>query len=162
MMSTQLLLTCLLIADVILCVAIVILIIIVNREVKKGRSGLDENALREFRNLLDESQSSTNHLLEVMNESRKSLKEIAYVLDQKEGTLRALIEESKVECEKIRVNTPHIEGAPAERKNEDVLSMVARGLSKKEISQRLSMTEGEIELIIDLDRTRHRSQDENV
>jgi ATP/maltotriose-dependent transcriptional regulator MalT len=161
-MSTQLLLTCLLIADVILCVAIVFLIIIVNREVKKRRSGLDEKALREFKNLLDESQTSTNHLLEVMNESRKALKEIAYVLDQKEGTLRALIEESKIECEKRRENIPPIDGTALKRKNEDVLSMVAQGLSKKEISQRLSMTEGEIELIIDLDRTRHRSQDENI
>jgi DNA-directed RNA polymerase specialized sigma24 family protein len=161
-MSTQLLLTCLLIADVILCVAIVILIVIVNREVKKRRSGLDEEALREFRKLLDESQSSTNHLLEVMNESRKSLKEIAYALDQKEGTLRTLIEESRIECEKIRKNAPPIEGAALEGKNEEVLSMAAQGFSKKEISQRLSMTEGEIELIIDLDRTRHRSHHENV
>lgn len=161
-MSTQLLLTCLLIADVILCVAIVILIVIVNREVKKRRSGLDEEALREFRKLLDESQSSTHHLLEVMNESRKSLKEIAYALDQKEGTLRTLIEESRIECEKIRKNAPPIEGAALEGKNEEVLSMAAQGFSKKEISQRLSMTEGEIELIIDLDRTRHRSHHENV
>jgi DNA-directed RNA polymerase specialized sigma24 family protein len=161
-MSTQLLLTCLLIADVILCVAIVILIVIVNREVKKRRSGLDEEALREFRKLLDESQSSTNHLLEVMNESRKSLKEIAYALDQKEGTLRTLIEESRIECEKIRKNAPPIEGSALEGKNEEVLSMAAQGFSKKEISQRLSMTEGEIELIIDLDRTRHRSHHENV
>lgn len=161
-MSTQLLLTCLLIADVILCVAIVILIVIVNREVKKNRSGLDEEALREFRKLLDESQSSTHHLLEVMNESRKSLKEIAYALDQKEGTLRTLIEASRFECEKIRKNAPPIEGAASERKNEEVLSMAAQGFSKKEISQRLSMTEGEIELIIDLDRTRHRSHHENV
>jgi DNA-directed RNA polymerase specialized sigma24 family protein len=161
-MSTQLLLTCLLIADVILCVAIVILIVIVNREVKKRRSGLDEEAFREFRKLLDESQSSTNHLLEVMNESRKSLKEIAYALDQKEGTLRTLIEESRIECEKIRKNAPPIEGAALKGKNEEVLSMAAQGFSKKEISQRLSMTEGEIELIIDLDRTRHRSHHENV
>jgi DNA-binding CsgD family transcriptional regulator len=151
-----------LIADVILCVAIVILIVIVNREVKKRRSGLDEQALREFRKLLDESQSSTHHLLEVMNESRKSLKEIAYALDQKEGTLRTLIEESRIECEKIRKNSPLIEGAPLERKNEDVLLMAAQGLSKKEISQSLSMTEGEIELIIDLDKTKHRPRNENV
>lgn len=161
-MSTQLLLTCLLIADVILCVAIVILIVIVNREVKKRRSGLDEEALREFRKLLDESQASAHHLLEVMNESRKSLKEIAYALDQKEGTLRTLIEESRIECERTRKNASLNEGALVERKNEEVLSMAAQGFSKKEISQRLSMTEGEIELIIDLDRTKHRSHNENV
>ncbi len=161
-MSTQLLLTCLLIADVILCVAIVILIVIVNREVKKRRSGLDEKALQEFRNLLDESQSSTNHLLEVMNESRKALKEIAYVLDKKEGTLRSLIEESRIECEKIQGNAPHAESTTLDRKNEVVVAMITQGLSKKEISQRLDMTEGEIDLIIDLDRTRHRSQDESV
>lgn len=162
MMSTQLLLTCLLIADVILCVAIVLLIVFVNREVKRGRTVLDAKALQEFRSLLDESQSSTNHLLEVMNESRKSLKEIVYALDQKEGTLRALIEESKIEYERIRANTPHSDGTALEKQNKDVLSMVAQGISVREISHRLSMTEGEIELIIDLDRTRHRSYNENV
>jgi uncharacterized protein YoxC len=161
-MSTQLLLACLLIADVILCVAIVILIVMVNREVKKRRSGVDEKALQEFRNLLDESQSSTNHLLEVMNESRKALKEIAYVLGKKEGTLRSLIEESRIECEKIQGNAPHTESTTLDRKNEVVVAMITQGLSKKEISQRLDMTEGEIDLIIDLDRTRHRSQDESV
>jgi DNA-binding NarL/FixJ family response regulator len=49
-----------------------------------------------------------------------------------------------------------------DRKNEVVVAMITQGLSKKEISQRLDMTEGEIDLIIDLDRTRHRSQDESV
>lgn len=161
-MSTQLLLTCLLIADVILCIAIVILIVIVNREVKRRRSGLDEKTLREFRNLLDESQSSTNHLLEAMNNSRKSLKEIAYVLDEKEEKLRALIEESKIAYEKRKVSTPHMESDTFDRKNENVIALVKQGLTKKEIAQRLDLTEGEIDLIIDLDRTRHGTQDENV
>jgi ATP/maltotriose-dependent transcriptional regulator MalT len=97
-----------------------------------------------------------------MNESRKSLKEIAYALDQKEGTLRTLLEESRIECERTRKHDSLNEGALVERKNEEVLSMAAQGFSKKEISQRLSMTEGEIELIIDLDRTKHRSHNENV
>ncbi len=156
-MSTQLLLTGLLIADVILCFVIIVLIIIINREVKKRRNGIDENSLREFKKLLDDSQASTNYLLEAMNESRKSLKEIAYVLAEKEGRLRALIEESQIACDKLKVSAPNIDNDLIDRKYEDVITLVRQGLAKKEISQRLDVTEGEIDLIIDLDTTRHRT-----
>ena len=156
-MSVNLLLVCLLLADVILCLAIIILIVIVNREIKKRRGGPDENSLAEFRNLLNESQSSTNHLLEVMNESRKALKEIAYVLDEKEGKLRALVEESRIEYEKLVAAVPHADKGKLDKRYEEVIAMVKQGLSKKEICQRLELTEGEIDLIIDLDRTRRKS-----
>ena len=156
-MSTQLLLACLLITDLILCLAIIILVVIFNREIKKRRSGPDENAFIEFRKLLDESQTSTNHLLEVMNESRKALKEIAYVLNEKEGQLRILVEESKNEYEKLKSRVSRTEVDTLDKRYEDVIAMVRQGLTTKEISQKLELTVGEIDLIIDLDRTRHRA-----
>ena len=156
-MSTQLLLTCLLITDLILCLAIIILVLMFNREIKKRRSGPDENTFLEFRKLLDESQTSTNHLLEVMNESRKALKEIAYVLNEKEGQLRVLVEESKNEYEKLKSRVNHTDADTLDKRYEDVIAMVRQGLSTKEISQKLELTVGEIDLIVDLDRTKHRA-----
>jgi len=156
-MSTQLLLACLLITDLILCLAIIILVVIVNREIKKRRSGPDESAFLEFRKILDESQTSTNNLLDVMNESRKALKEIAYVLDEKEEQLKALVEESKIEYQKLKSIVPHTNADTLDKRYEDVIAMVRQGLTKKEISQKLELTVGEIDLIIDLDRTRHRA-----
>lgn len=156
-MSTQLLLACLLITDLILCLTIIILVIIFNREIKKRHIGPDENALIEFRKLLDESQASTNHLLDVMNESRKALKEIAYVLNEKEGQLRVLVEESRSEYEKLKSRITHTETDTLDKRYEDVIAMVRQGLTTKEISQKLELTVGEIDLIIDLDRTRHRA-----
>ncbi len=153
-MTVNLLLVCLLIADVILCLATISLIVIVNREIKKRRGGPDENCLIEFRNLLSESQVSTNHLVEVMNDSRKALKEIAYVLDEKEGKLRALVEESRVEYEKLTAAVSHADKNNLDKRYEEVIAMVKQGLAKREICQRLELTEGEIDLIIDLDRTR--------
>jgi flagellar motility protein MotE (MotC chaperone) len=161
-MTTQLLLACLLIADGVLCVAIIVLIVIVNSEVKKRRRGVNENSLMEFRKLLDESQASTNHLLEVMNESRKSLKEIVYVLDEKQEKLKALVEESKIEYEKLRAKDQHTDGDITDKRYDEVITMVKEGLTKKEISQKLELTEGEIDLIIDLDSTRHRVKNENI
>ncbi|MEN6319169.1 MAG: hypothetical protein ABFD82_10500 [Syntrophaceae bacterium] len=158
-MSTQIILACLLIADGVLFLAMIALIVIVNREVKKRRTGLDENSLAEFRKLLDDSQASTNHLLEVMNESRQSLKEIVYVLDEKEGKLKALIEESKTECaiRTVKDSQTDTDTDVMDKRYKDVITMVKQGLTKKEISQKLELTEGEIDLIIDLDRTRHRA-----
>jgi ATP/maltotriose-dependent transcriptional regulator MalT len=157
-MSLNLLLVCLLIADVILCLAIISLTVIVNREIKKRRGGPDENTLMEFRNLLNESQVSTNHLLEVMNDSRMALRKIAYVLDEKEGKLRALVEESRIEYEKLVAAVPHADKDKLDKRYEEVITMVKQGLSKKEICQRLELTEGEIDLIIALDRTKDKSQ----
>jgi ATP/maltotriose-dependent transcriptional regulator MalT len=157
-MSANLLLVGLLIADVILCLAIIILIVIVNREIKKRRGGPDENSLMEFRNLLNESQVATNHLLEVMNDSRKALKEIAYILDEKEGKLRALVEESRIEYEKLVAAVTHADKDKLDKRYEGVIAMVKQGLSKKEICQKLELTEGEIDLIIELDSTRHKPQ----
>jgi hypothetical protein len=157
-MSANLLLVGLLIADVILCIAIIILIVIVNREIKKRRGGSDENSLMEFRNLLNESQVSTNHLLEVMNDSRKALKEIAYILDEKEGKLRALVEESRIEYEKLVAAVTHADKDKMDKRYEEVIAMVKQGLAKKEICQKLELTEGEIDLIIELDSTRHKPQ----
>ena len=157
-MSANLLLVGLLIADVILCLAIIILIIIVNREIKKRRAGLDENSLAEFRNLLNESHVSTNHLLEVMNDSRKALKEIAYILDEKEGKLRALVEESRIEYEKLIAAGTHADKDKLDNRYEEVISMARQGLAKKEICQKLKLTEGEIDLIIELDSTKHKPQ----
>ena len=157
-MNANSLLVGLLIADVILCLAIIILIIIVNREIKKRRGGPDENSLAEFRNLLNESQVSTNHLLEVMNDSRKALKEIAYVLDEKEGKLRALVEESRIEYERLAAAGTRADKDKLDNRYEEVILMAKQGLAKKEICQKLGLTEGEIDLIIELDSTRHKPQ----
>jgi hypothetical protein len=157
-MSANLLLVGLLIADVILCLAIIVLIVIVNREIKKRRGGPGENSLMEFTNLLNESQVSTNHLLEVMNDSRKALKEIAYILDEKEGKLRALVEESRIEYEKLVAVVTHADKDKLDKGYEEVIAMVKQGLAKKEICQKLELTEGEIDLIIELDSTRHKPQ----
>jgi len=156
-MSIQFLFACLLITDLILCLAVIILVIIFNREIKKRPGSPDENAFIEFRKLLDESQTSTNHLLEVMNESRKALKEIAYVLNEKELQLRALVEESKNEYEKLKSSVGRSDADTLDKRYEDVIAMVRQGLTTKEISQKLELTVGEIDLIIDLDRTRHRA-----
>jgi DNA-binding NarL/FixJ family response regulator len=112
----------------------------------------------EFRNLLNESQVSTNHLLEVMNDSRKALKEIAYILDEREGKLRALVEESRIEYEKLVAAVTHADKDKLDKRYEGVIAMVKQGLSKKEICQKLELTEGEIDLIIELDSTRHKPQ----
>jgi len=156
-MSVNLLLVTLLAADAVLCLAIIILIVVVNREVKKRGGGPDENSLREFRILLDDSQASTNHLLEVMNESRKALKEIAYILDEKEGKLRVLVEEARIEYDKLHQRVSSGDRGKLDKRYDEVIAMVKRGLPKKEICERLELTEGEVDLIVDLHATKPRS-----
>jgi DNA-binding NarL/FixJ family response regulator len=72
--------------------------------------------------------------------------------------LRALVEESRVEYEKLVDSLPHSDKNKLDKRYEEVIAMVNHGLSKKEICQKLELTEGEIDLIIDLDKTRHKSK----
>jgi DNA-binding NarL/FixJ family response regulator len=92
-----------------------------------------------------------------MDESRKALKEIAYALNEKEGQLKALVEESQIEYDKLKSMVHHSAVDTLDKRYEDVIAMSRQGLTKKEISQKLELTVGEIDLIIDLDRTRHRA-----
>ena len=56
----------------------------VNKEIKKRSFAIDADPLPEFKKLIEDSRHSADYLLQTLNEGRKSLKEIAYALDEKE------------------------------------------------------------------------------
>jgi len=135
-------------ADIALCLAIIFLIWMANREIKKRPPTIDTKTFPEFRKLIEDSRSSTDYLFQVLND----VKGIGYVLDEKEKRLRALIKETdtKVEARKS-------EESPRKKQYDDVIKMAGQGLSEKQIADKLSLTEGEAGLILNL----HRKKNEN-
>jgi hypothetical protein len=166
-MNLQALFIAQMIADVILCVAIVFLLFVVAKETKKRETKpIDPEMISDFRKIIDESRDESLHLIAAMDESRKSLKETALALDEREKRVRFLLEEADRVASTIPSGNPAAaKGRPSALREpdssadpyDDVLKMARQGFSKKEISRLSGLAEGEIDLIIDLDRKKNEN-----
>lgn len=156
-MNISLLLTFLLIADAVLCIAVVFLFAVVNREIKKKGAGIDADTLSEFSRLIAVSQGAAENLLHAMEESRKILKEISFAIDEKERRLKRLMEASEAALPAGKEGDAGDRGAAADDRYDQALKLVREGLTGREISERLGLTEGEIGLIVELNRRKNES-----
>jgi methylthioribose-1-phosphate isomerase len=148
LMSIEFMLGLQIFADIALCLAIVFLIRAANREMKKKPRGISAKNFSEFSRLIEDSRRSTDDLFHALNE----VKELVYVLNEKENRLKTLIKESDAMSEDRKSGD-----SSRGEKHEDVIKMARQGLTEKEISDTLNLTEGEICLILDL----HRKKNEN-
>jgi len=151
-MDIQTLLIFQIIADVVLCVAIILLLWIIRRNVRQPRSIIDNKSLNEFRRLLDESQIFGTHFLQALEDGREVLKEISANLDVKEKVIRSLISQSEEQIAKLKKAGTANEDNPSISGNVygDVVNWSRQGLSNQEISRVSGLAEGEVELIVDL------------
>lgn len=157
-MNVELMLGIQIVADIILCIAIVVLLIIVTREIKKRNSDLDPAALDEFKSLIEESRRSADYLLQTLDEGRRSFKESAYALDEKEKRLKFVMENSPESTPKISPSELVMKNNDNHwKKYEQVISMVERGLAPKDIAHALNVSEGEINLIVGLNRKKNEN-----
>ena len=78
-------------ADVGLCVAVVLLLWQIGKSRKKQAPAVTQETLLEFRRLVDESQNAVVQLAQTLDEGHKSLLEMARRFDEKERRLAALI-----------------------------------------------------------------------
>jgi DNA-binding NarL/FixJ family response regulator len=157
MMNLQLMLTVQLIADAVLCLAIVFLFAIVNREIKKKNNAVDAESMSEFKSVIAQSQAASEELLKAMDESRRILKEIAYAIDDKERRLRALLDASEARLTAWQSREESETGKPTERIYGSVVEMARAGATTRDIADRLGLTEGEVSLVIELDRKKNES-----
>ena len=140
-MSIEFMLGLQIFADIALCLAIVFLIRAANREMKKRPLGIGAKTFSEFSKLIEDSRRSTDSLFHALNE----VKEIVSILNEKENRLKTLIKESDAMSEDRKPGD-----SSRGEKYEDVIKMAGHGLTEKEISDTLNLTEGEICLILDL------------
>jgi len=135
-------------ADIVLCLAIIFLVRGVNRELKKRPPGMDKETFSEFRELIDASRSSTDDLLRALNE----VKQIGSALDEKKKVIS-----SPEKRRGLKPKDPALKKLSREKKYKAVIGMARKGLSGKEIADALTLTIGEIHLILDL----HKKKNEN-
>ncbi|HOK06389.1 MAG TPA: hypothetical protein PK836_02625 [Syntrophales bacterium] len=141
----------LLIIQLVLDVALLVLIgaffWYVGRSAKRDRTpSVAKEEVTALRDLVNESQRLSTQFVESLEEGRKTLKSLAFSLDEKERRLRDLVERAEDLLRRLD-EKPDRPFPPAEDAYGEVLRLRAAGLSSQEIAGRLGLTAGEVELI---------------
>jgi len=159
-MDIQTLLIFQIVADIILCVAILFLLWVIRKSVRQPKNVIDKDSLNDFRRLLDESQIFGTHFLQALEDGRDVLREIASTLSAREKVIRNLIHQSEEQIEKLKdAKTPKESSQPATGNiYSDVVNLARQGLTNREISKVSGLAEGEVELIVDLAHKRESNR----
>jgi len=152
-MSQQIFFIIQFLADVALLAVIVFFIYRIHEESRRRPAGVEPRMLAEFRKLLAEAQNGSASLVQAMDEGKKALKDISRALDEKEYRLKRIMEQSEIQLEKAAPN-PRAGEFAGEAGFAEAVRMARRGMDPKEISKHLGLPEGEVSLILDLDRRR--------
>lgn len=153
-MSQQVFFIIQILADVALLAGVLFFVYWIHEENRKRPAGVDPRTIAEFRKLLAESQQSSASLVRAMDEGKEALREISRLLDERESRLRKMIEQSEAQLRKAPAQRPAGEAA-VEAGFAEALRMARGGASAKQISKHLGLPEGEVSLILDLDRSRN-------
>ena len=154
--NTQVFFAIQVVADVVLCVAVVFIIARVNQDLKKRKSFV--KTMAQLKRLIEESQKATAGLLVAMDESKKALRDVSLSIDEKEARLNRLIEQASSHIDKLDQTSAGLEEALPEKRTDAVIRLAGQGFTPAEIAESLGISEGEIRLILDLARRRSGSR----
>jgi hypothetical protein len=101
--------------------------------------------------LIAESQEAANRFVEALSEGRRALKELSYLLEEKEARLQALLRQADSLVASAQVGKEATD-------HSQVLRLADAGLPAAEIAAQTGLTEGEVTLIIDLARSRDKTR----
>ncbi len=143
------------IIDLFIFLTILFLLRRIDKNTPKIDSTVQEALLADFRKLLEDTHDSTTHFLETVEDSKKDLSTLFAQLDNKEKKLSALFKEAEEMIKKLDSVKPVAVPSPPEGgKYGEVIRMLQQGLSRDEISRQSGIPEGEINLILDLEKTK--------
>ena len=140
--------------DLALLIAVMILIWRVNSNLKKPLIKSHQDMMKDLKEVMAQSQTSSENFLEALEKSRLALKEIALELDLKEKRVKTLLAKSD--------NAGNgAEGRPKpgdpRDKYKQVVEMIRQGYTEAQTSETTGFTEAEIGLIFDLYRVKNEN-----
>lgn len=138
--------------DIALLMAIVILIWRINSNLKKPLLKSQQDLMKELKQVMKESQVSSDIFLQALEKSRIALKEIALELDIKEKRVRSLLSDKDNDgnlTSRNRISNVH------EEKYQQVVDLIRKGYSEEKTAEITGFSEAEIGLIIDLFRIKN-------
>lgn len=126
-------------ADVVLCIAVILLIRVVSREMKKRPVEECARTITEFKGVIEDARHSADYLLRALQGATKTVPvSDAGGFDAHPGNERSTCPDP-------------------DRGREDIVKMAEWGMSAEEIADTTDLSEGEICLILDI----HRKKNEN-
>ena len=138
-------------ADVVLCAAIFVLLRRTAAAAKGRNAAAADQDLKRLREMLDESRQAAANFLEAVGQSRRSLKELSFQLAEKERSLKDLLRQGAFPDAAETADA--VQAVAADRYGK-VIAMVKKGMAGSEIAQKSGIPEGEVNLIVDLERAK--------
>jgi hypothetical protein len=161
-MEVQSILISQIVADVVLCLAILFLLLRMGRIVNRTKSPvIDKESLLQFQQLLNESRGDVDRLFGTLDESYRKFNELAMSLEVQEGRLRDLVEKINRQTEKFEIVDHIRDEEPLEKKYGHILKLLEEGLPLENIAEKTGIASGEILLIADLEKTKKRKHKTN-
>ncbi len=148
--------------QIIIDIAFFIVIMLLLHQLNKRMArtpGCDDATVGEFKKLMVESQDSADLFLRTVQESQEKLNNLVRQLDSREKRVVILIEEAESLIQKMTsLKTKAESGGTDGEKYRQIIRMVQEGLSREEVAERIGVSRGEIDLIVELEQTREEHQ----
>jgi len=156
-MGMQALLIFQIIADVVLCIAILFLLMRIGRNISQTRSPVvEEKYLAELGTLIQASRAEAEHFAQIIDESCIKCKDLAIHLEEKEAKLAARLHD----VDRQLGNSPPPAGLPEQERGDkygNISALLKTGMTVKEAAQQSGLTEGEVTLIFELEKKKTES-----
>jgi DNA-binding NarL/FixJ family response regulator len=128
-----------------------------NKYIKKSTHHIDNSNVYEIKKLMNDSQEYANQFIKAVEENEQRLETLFSEMDKKEKSLISRMNEAELIIKGIDKRS---NGSPDPvqsdgNKYEYIIKMIKEGRSNIEIAERLGVTEGEINLVVELERARN-------
>ena len=142
------------IIDAVFFIVILILLRQLKMSISKKRSAVNGSTIQDLKKIVMESREFAGEFMTAIEENKTAFHKIARQLDNKAKQLTILLEEAERSINKL--DSCHEKSAPASPKEgyNEVIKMIQQGMSREEVVKRSGITEGEVNLVIELARTR--------
>jgi hypothetical protein len=164
-MDMQALLIFQIVADVVLCIAIVFLLTRIGRNIGQARAPLgDEQYLAELGLLIKESHAEAEHFSRTLDESCAKFKDLAVHLEEQEARLALRLQEVNRQLKGGQSPDKTPDKAPGQTPDQEagskyanIIALLKTGLTVKEAARQSGSTEGEVALIFELEKKKTES-----
>jgi len=142
------------IIDIIFFVTILLLLFLLQKKIGQKPPAIDVSTINEFKKLISDSENFSNQFATAMEESRQQINKLIKQLDDKERKLVMLLEEAETAIQNFSSKKAKSESDKTYNQYDEIIKMARQGLSLDEIAKRSGVTEGEINLVMELAKNR--------
>ena len=136
--------------------AILFLLWRLKRDIEKYRPLADGSIMDPLKKIMADSQEAANGFVTQMEENKHALNKLARQLDEKEQGLATILKEAASVIKRFDSEQSKSGSTSSTKRYDDVMDMVQQGMTREEVSKHSDLTEGEINLIMELSRARTR------